>query len=141
MHLPDVNFWLALAFEAHAHHRPAADWFEQLDSESCVFCRLTQQGLLRLATNPAVFGEEALSMVRAWACYDLLLTDERVYFREEPSGLEEAWRRHSRHRKYSHKVWSDAYLAAFAEAAGLEVVTFDRGFANYKGIQATILTP
>ena len=141
MHLPDINVWVALAFEAHAHHRPAADWFEQLEPESCAFCRLTQQGLLRLATNPAVFGDEALSMARAWACYDLLLSDERVYFREESTGLEDVWRKHSRHRKYSHKVWSDAYLAAFAEAAGIEVVTFDRGFGNYRGAPVVVLRP
>ena len=97
MHLPDINVWLALAFEAHAHHRPAADWFDQQEPEACAFCRLTQQGLLRLATNPAVFGDEALSMARAWACYDALLGDERVYFREEPTGLEDLWRKHSRH--------------------------------------------
>ena len=141
MHLPDINVWLALAFEAHAHHRPAADWFDNQESGSCAFCRFTPQGLLRLGTNPAVFGDEALSMSRAWACYDLLLSDERVYFREEPTGIENLWRKHSRHRKYSHKVWSDAYLAAFAEAAGIEVVTFDRGFANYKGPEVTVLAP
>ena len=37
-------------------------------------------------------------------------------------------------------VWSDAWLAAFAKAAGLGVVTFDRGFAQYQGIQCVILS-
>jgi predicted nucleic acid-binding protein len=30
----------------------------------------------------------------------------------------------------SPKVWNDAYLAAFAEAAGLTLVTFDRALAG-----------
>ena len=139
MHLPDINFWLALAFEIHAHHRRAAEWFEQQGAESCTFCRFTQQGFLRLATHPSVFGDETVTMSRAWGCYDLFLFDERIYFSQEPPGLEPFWRKHTRQRKYSHKVWSGAYLAAFSKAAGLEVVTFDQGFRSYKGIRVAIL--
>jgi toxin-antitoxin system PIN domain toxin len=138
MYLPDINFWLALAFEIHVHHRRAAEWFEQQEAESCTFCRFTQQGFLRLATNPSVFGEEAVTMSRAWGCYDLFLLDERICFSHEPPDLESIWRKHTVHRKYSHKVWSDAYLAAFSSAAGLGVVTFDRGFRSYKGTRTTI---
>jgi toxin-antitoxin system PIN domain toxin len=90
MHLPDINVWLALTFEVHAHHRTAKKWFEGAEPDSCAFCRLTQQGFLRLATNPAVFKDEAVTMDVAWACYDSLLEDERVYFMREPEGLEEA---------------------------------------------------
>ena len=97
MHLPDINVWLALAFEVHAHHRRAAEWFDQQEAGSCAFCRLTQQGFLRLATNPSVFGDEAVTVSRAWGCYDLLLADERVHFSDEPSGVEPLWRKHSRH--------------------------------------------
>jgi predicted nucleic acid-binding protein len=64
--LPDVNFWLALAFEGHAHHVPAARWFAAAAPAECVFCRLTQQGFLRLATNPAAMGKDALTMSGAW---------------------------------------------------------------------------
>ncbi|OIP03116.1 MAG: hypothetical protein AUJ96_15190 [Armatimonadetes bacterium CG2_30_66_41] len=141
MHLPDVNLWLALGFEAHAHHRRAADWFGDHPPGSCCFCRLTQQGFLRLATNPSVFGEESLSLPQAWECYDLLRTDERVGFLAEPPGVEPPWRQLTRSRGYSHKVWTDTYLAAFAEAAGQRVATFDRGFSNYRGGDATILGP
>jgi len=59
MHLADINIWLALTFEVHAHHRTAKAWFEGTGPDSCAFCRLTQQGFLRLATNPAVFKDEA----------------------------------------------------------------------------------
>jgi predicted nucleic acid-binding protein len=52
MFLPDINLWLALAFESHVHHAAAKGWFEGLTSERCSFCRLTQQGFLRLVTNP-----------------------------------------------------------------------------------------
>jgi predicted nucleic acid-binding protein len=40
---------------------------------------------------------------------------------------------------YSPKIWNDAYLAAYALAAGLSLVTFDRGFAGYEELDHTIL--
>ena len=140
MHLPDTNFWLALAFDIHVHHKIALEWFEQQELATNVFCRLTQQGFLCLATNPSVFREEAMTMSIAWDSYDQFLIDERVYFSEEPPGLETFWRRHTLRFNYSPKVWNDAYLAAFAEASSLIIVSFDQGFSTYKGIKTKILT-
>ena len=139
MHLPDINVWLALAFEVHLHHGAAKAWFEGTEPDSCAFCRLTQQGFLRLATNPAIFKDEAVTMDVAWSCYDKLLEDERVYFMREPEGLERAWRVCTRNRGYSHRVWSDAYLVAFARTANLKIATFDQGFREYNTIRVTIL--
>jgi uncharacterized protein len=139
MHLPDINVWLALAFEVHAHYRSAAEWFDTLEPRSCAFCRFTQQGFLRLATNPVVLKDDAVTMVEAWKCYDALLSDDRIVFLQEPSGLEQNWRRHTRKRKYSHRVWSDAYLVSFAESAGLTNVTFDRGFRDYDDVRPLVL--
>ena len=51
--LPDINVWLALTFDSHIHHAAAKAWFDPLSDEVCYFCRLTQQGFLRLATNSA----------------------------------------------------------------------------------------
>jgi predicted nucleic acid-binding protein len=70
MYLPDVNAWLALAFEAHADHTTALAWFGPAAEKGCAFCRMTQQGFLRLATNPAAFGDEAVTCAQAWALYD-----------------------------------------------------------------------
>ena len=139
MYLPDLNLWLALAFEVHRHHPLALAWFEAAESQTCFFCRFTQQGLLRLATNPAIFREDALSMLRAWSCYDRLVADERVSYRDEPADVEECWRQYTVRRRHSHRAWSDAYLAAFAVAGDLELVTFDRGFRDYRGLRVTVL--
>jgi hypothetical protein len=81
---------------------------------------------LRLATNPTVLKDAVVTMSDAWSCYDALLGDERVLFHAEPVGMEPNWRRHMRLRAYSHKVWGDAYLISFAEAAGMKTVSFDR---------------
>ena len=140
MHLPDINVWLALVFEVHFHHRTAKAWFDGAGPDSCAFCRLTQQGFLRLATNPAIFKDEAVTLDVAWSCYDRLLEDERVCFMREPEGLEKALRVCTRNRGYSHKVWNDAYLAAFAQTAELNVTTFDQGFKEYTTTKVTILS-
>ncbi len=50
-YLPDVNVWIALAAERHAHHMRAREWFATLADERLVFCRITQLGFLRLLTN------------------------------------------------------------------------------------------
>src|SRR5512145_681128 len=98
MFLPDVNLWLALAFQSHIHHVAAKEWFEKSASEGCSFCRMTQQGFLRLATNPKAFGSEAVSLSAAWHLYDTFLGDPRITFAEEPANLEPLWRSHTQGR-------------------------------------------
>ena len=140
MLLPDVNVWLALTFDSHTHHPAAKAWFDGLANDPvCCFCRLTQQGFLRLATNRSVFGKDAVPLPDAWRIYDLYLSDPRVLFAQEPADTESHWRRYTQSRTFSPRVWNDAYLAAFARAGGLEVVTFDSGFTQYQGVTSTIL--
>ncbi|HEX4412694.1 MAG TPA: TA system VapC family ribonuclease toxin [Lacipirellulaceae bacterium] len=140
MLLPEVNVWLALTFDSHVHHPGAKHWFNALSTDVCLFCRLTQIGFLRLTTNSSVFGKDALTLDVAWQKYNLLLCDARVSYVDEPTGLKTFWRAHAQGRSFSPKVWTDAYLAAFAQAANLEVVSFDRGMAQYQNIRWSILS-
>ena len=140
MFLPDVNLWLALAFESHFHHQAAKNWFVPISGGTCWFCRMTQQGFLRLATNPKAFGEEAPSLSQAWVVYDALLADPRIAFASEPAGIEPLWRGYTARESFSPKLWNDAFLAAFARASSLELVTFDNGFRQFEGLNCTILT-
>jgi toxin-antitoxin system PIN domain toxin len=141
MLLPDINVWLALTFDSHIHHPAAKVWYDGLSGEVCCFCRLTQQGFLRLATNPSVFGKHAVTLPEAWQKYDTFLSDPRVSFLDEPAGVENHWRSFTRTQSFSPHVWNDAYLAAFAQTAQLELVTFDKGFSRYQSVQCTILSP
>jgi uncharacterized protein len=137
--VPDINVWLAMAFEAHSHHPAAKSWFESAGENSCFFCRYTQSGFLRLATNPAVFGADTLTNANAWTCYDALIGDFRVGFIGEPLGLGHLWRRFTMSETYSPKIWNDAFLAAYALAGGMNVVTFDKSFIGYEGLTSIIL--
>jgi uncharacterized protein len=139
MHLPDINFWLALVFQSHHHHGAAKQWMRGATRQSCCLCRVTQLGFLRLATNRKVFPVDALPMNEAWRAYDQLLTDDRVVFAEEPDDIETAWRSFTQSRSYSTNLWTDAYLAAFAQTADFEIVTFDQGFIQFTTARVTLL--
>jgi toxin-antitoxin system PIN domain toxin len=139
MFLPDINVWLALAFRFHSHHLAANVWYEG-STEPCCFRRFTQQGFLRLASNSAAFKEEAVSLREAWRMYDTILRDRRVVFAEESEGVDTYWRAFTQRRSFSPKVWGDAYLAAFARAASLELVTFDQGLRQYRRVTSIILS-
>jgi len=138
--LPDVNLWIALTFRNHRKHAPANAWFTGLSfDDTLFFCRTTQQGFLRLSTNAKVLGNDAVSLTDAWKLYDSICSDSRVHFAIEPAGLESQWRNYSQGSTFSTNIWTDAYLASFAMAAGYEVVTFDNGFTRYAGLSLTLL--
>jgi toxin-antitoxin system PIN domain toxin len=139
MLLPDINVWLALTFDGHIHHPAAKNWFDGLSSDVCFFCRFTQQGFLRLATNSKVFGKNAVSLAAAWQMFDLLAADPRVSCANEPASVEHQWRAFTQHQTFSPHVWSDAYLAAFALSGNFELVTFDKGFSQYQPAICCIL--
>ena len=51
--LLDVNVLLALFNPRHVHHDIAHDWFADAHGQAWATCAITQNGLIRLATNPA----------------------------------------------------------------------------------------
>jgi hypothetical protein len=134
-----VNVWLALAHEIHPHHRAAAAWDETLSSDAVLtFCRFTQLGLLRLLTNEGAMGADVLTQITAWAVYDGFLQTSRARFIDEPRGIDPLFRKHTKRDEVSTKQWADSYLFAFAMAAGMPLVTFDRALAG-KAKEAVLL--
>jgi uncharacterized protein len=139
---PDINVWIALTYEGHIHQVKARDWFASVgQSGRLFFCRFTQLGLLRLLTAEAVMGpDEVMTQEEAWGAYDRWLEDERVGFLDEPAGLESPFRALTRSRHSAPKDWADSYLASFAVASQLTLVTFDQGFQS-KTKQLILLKP
>ena len=124
--LPDVNVWLAVASGRHMHSQTCSAWLDSIDSGPVVFCRVSQMGLLRLLTTKSVMGNDVLSSRDAWRAYRAILSDERVSFTPEPFALEPEWRKLTIQDQPTPKVWTDAYLSAFARAGGMQFVTLDR---------------
>jgi len=53
------------------------------------------------------------------------------------------WHSLSALNRASPKVWMDAYLAAFATAGGLRLLTLDRDFKSFvpQGLKLSLLNP
>jgi toxin-antitoxin system PIN domain toxin len=127
----DVNVWVALNSEVHSHHATAKRWYEAIPpSATIVICRQTQLGLFRIMTTAAVMGEEVLTQLQCWRIYDQWLSTGQVAWADEPRNLEAELRVLTAGAASSPKTWMDAYLAAFAEAGNLTLVTFDCALAG-----------
>jgi uncharacterized protein len=139
--LVDVGVWLAAVWGRHIHHPVAADWFGR-EAEDVLFCRVTQMGLLRLLSNSAIMGDDAIDRSQAWRTLDQLWADERVMWADEPAELDAVWRTISARDDKSHKLWTDDYLAAFAQASDATLVSLDRRLpARYPSVRVELLLP
>lgn len=143
MKLPDVNIWLALALSGHSHHEAARSWLDGQETlASIFFCRATQQGLVRLLTTAEVlagYGIPPLTNREAWAAVESFMADERIAFINEPAGVEEAWKALALRDTNSPKLWMDAWLAAFALCSGFQMITTDKAFSQFKGLELQVV--
>jgi toxin-antitoxin system PIN domain toxin len=132
----DTNVWIAAIFTTHPFHQKARQALrEATPAAPAVFCRSTQQGFLRLASNPALlktYGAEGMTNRDALVALEALLVLPQVCEREEPPGLVALWHRFAACDTASPKVWMDAYLAAFAMTGGLRLATLDQDFKRFE---------
>lgn len=128
----------------HAHHAAGVAWLESVEEPGAVrFCRATQQGFLRLATNTSMqtqHGNPPLSNAQAWDAYRQFTDDDRVGpLASEPAGIEAIWKRFSSRNTASPKLGMDSYLAAFAISAGMTFVTIDKAFRQFSGLDLQLI--
>jgi toxin-antitoxin system PIN domain toxin len=145
MKLPDVNLWLSLPLSGHFHHHFArVGGEEQRVPGEIVFCRSTQQGLVRLLTTAEIlsgYGIPPLNNREAWSVVEQFLSDDRIAFADEPGGVEEIWKSLALRETSSPKLWMDAWLAAFAIASGAQLITIDKAFSQFNGLDLCLLKP
>jgi toxin-antitoxin system PIN domain toxin len=139
--LPDLNVWLALSVDNHVHHERARRYWREEGARAAAihFCRLTMLGLLRLLTQPKLMGAATCSPADAVRRYQALRTLPEVRLASEPTGCEETLLAYVRAPGFVPRLWTDAYLAAFARGAGLRLVTFDADFARFEGLDLLAL--
>lgn len=141
--LADVNVWLATVVEAHPHHQLTLDWWQSdvLTTDKVVmFCRITELGLLRLLCNETVMGPQRCTAKQAYSHYQQLLDQPLISFAHEPDGLEGQLITYCDLGRMSRNFWTDAYLAAFAVAGNMQMVTFDRGFQGFPELDLQLLS-
>lgn len=129
--LLDVNVWLTLSLPDHPHHsRALAYWHDESVAE-LAFCRVTALAFVRLCTNSTVMGGDPLSVARAWALYRSYCDLPHVVFAAEPRNCEIQLGAWAGEERFGQRLWTDAFLAAFALAGGFRLVTFDGDFSAF----------
>ena len=134
--LPDVNVWLALSYAAHPFHARVTDYWQSACTANTPlwFCRSTMLALVRLLSQPRLMGADVLSLPAAMAVYQQWLDTPAVGLLLEPPGMEAQLQSMlgTISAPLPSRLWTDASLAAIAEAAGLRMVTFDKDFQRFK---------
>lgn len=124
-HLLDVSVLLALLWPRHQCHAAAHAWFAKAGRHAWATNALTQLGVLRLLTNPAVT-QGAVSAVTAWGVLSEATTHEGHEFwlmdGDWPAILAPLAA-----QIRGHKQWTDAVLLWHAVQHDGTLVTFDAG--------------
>jgi toxin-antitoxin system PIN domain toxin len=132
--LPDVNVWVALAIQEHPYHARALQYWSEGSAARIWFCRVTMLGLIRLLTQKAVAKDAAMSLQEAMNYYAEISSLPNIAgVAAEPPEVEVLLRNFVDSGLPS-KHLTDAYLASFAVAAGLRLVSFDKDFERFEGL-------
>jgi len=133
--LLDASVWLPLSAPDHAHYLRARRYWDDEAASELAFCRVTALALLRLLTNPRIFGEAALDGGTAWRALETWLALPQITLLGEPAGLDELLGQWAGQLDLRAGKWTDAYLAAFAAASDCRLVAFDGDFHRYPGVE------
>ena len=133
--LPDLNVWLALANADHSHHQQAVHYWEQQAGERVLFCTVTALGLVRLVRQPKLMGAAVLNAAEASELLQAFCRQPGVSLAAPEQDGFEVFHQVLRNGDLPARLCTDAYLAALAIANGWRLVSFDRDFARFEGLQ------
>jgi len=132
--LPDLNVWLALVWPDHSHHRQAVHYWELQAAEQVLFCTVTALGLVRLMCQPKLMGSAVKSPAEASALLEALCQQPGVSLARPEPGSWEVFHQLLRDGGLPARLCTDAYLASLAMAHGWRLVSFDRDFERFHGL-------
>jgi toxin-antitoxin system PIN domain toxin len=119
----DVNVLVALFDPAHVHHDAAHAWFGEHRALGWATCALTENGLVRVLSNPAYPGRRT-SLQDATSRLGQFCSSGGHAFWVEPVSLRDAARFRLNHVQ-GHRQLTDVYLLALAVERQGRLVTFD----------------
>jgi toxin-antitoxin system PIN domain toxin len=139
--LSDVNFIFSLVAGHHRFHTNSQEWLDAQGSDVRVaICRHTQMALIRLLSNPSAMNGEPLTLPKAWRLFANLMRDPSMTYFPEPMGFQSVWLDLCEPHGASPNVLADAYLAAMAIQAGIPLVTLDKNFKAFPGLEVILLS-
>lgn len=120
--LLDVNVLIALLDAGHLHNRLANEWLTRELASGWASCPLTQNGCLRILSQPAYPGAQPVALV-AERLAEAMTHASHMFWPDSLSLLDRSlinWPNLTGHRQVT-----DVYLLALAVKQGGRFVTFD----------------
>ena len=121
--LLDINVLIALLDAQHVHHSLAASWLRANIASGWASCPLTQNGVIRIMSQPAYPNSLPAASVAARLA-EAAATQWHEFWPDDISLLDAGcldW-----HAVLSSRQITDCYLLALAVRRGDRLVTFDR---------------
>ena len=123
--LLDVNVLVALFDPDHVHHEVAHDWFANHRQAGWATCPVTENGFVRVFTNPAYAGTVARTADVVSRLRRFCLSGGHEFWPDTPSLRDDSIFDAS--LVSGHRQLTDIYLLAVAQARAGCLATFDRG--------------
>ncbi len=133
--LLDVNVLVALFDPEHIHHETAHAWFGRHTSSPWATCPLTENGLVRIVSNPGYPGrrttlKDAIKRLAAFCDHG-----GHVFWSDGVTIRDSTLIRSASIQ--GHRQLTDVYLLALAFSNGGALVTFDRAIPRSAVAKAT----
>ena len=140
MDLPDNNILINAIRPDAKHHRIAKDWLEDsLNSgRSIRLFPTVEVGFLRVVTNPRVFPSPT-PFAEAWDFLRVLCSSPGVEVSAWTPEARLRWGSLCAELGLVGNDCNDAILAALAMEKGLRLVTFDKGFKRFPGLDLLLV--
>ena len=122
--LLDVNVVIALVDDGHVHHQIAHDWFSDHHAAGWATCPLTENGFLRILTNPR--GPVEADRATVFASLNTLCASEHHQFWPDSVSLRDDTL-FDPQVHVSYLQIGDVYLLGLAVRMGGTLATFDAG--------------
>lgn len=122
--LLDVNVLVALFDPMHVHHEAAHEWFARNRSGGWATCPLTENGFVRVVSNPRYAGRGTSIRDAIARLAEIRQSADHVFWQDSVSVCDGD----SFHPAFfqGHRQLTDVYLLALAVANRGRLVTFDR---------------
>lgn len=133
--LPDLTVWLALIWPEHLHHQHAVRYWEQQAAEQVLFCAVTALGLVRLLCQSKLMGTAVRNPAAASDLLSALCQQPGVQIAKPDHDGWEVFHQRLRGGEIPSRLCTDAHLAALAIAHGWRLVSFDRDFERFAGLE------
>jgi uncharacterized protein len=120
--LLDVNVLVALFDAAHVHHEAAHDWFADNRTNGWATCAITENGFLRVLTNPQSGVTERAPVILE-SLRTFCASGHHVFWPDDLSLRDDVF---DLSIAQGHRQLTDIYLLGLAAKMGGVLATFDR---------------